>query len=191
MPDDAHEEFRELCAVSMGGELTEAEWTRLKRHLSRCHACRDVREQYGEVVAMTIPAMMAEGESDRDEEIAPGTWSIEEAEQALMKSLRNEPKSRRSLSLSKSSLLRSGWKYAIAASILVALCLGSYQAGRLQEHSVATRDALARLASPNSSPQGVAPYLPPCRLRQKRRRMKMIRRHCVMRSVMEGKKRPA
>jgi len=35
----SHEEFRELCAVSTSGDLTEEEKTKLQKHLAVCPEC--------------------------------------------------------------------------------------------------------------------------------------------------------
>src|SRR5580658_2294166 len=133
MPADPHNAFEKLCALSTTGELTAEEWARLSRHLVHCDACRELKRQYECLIATRIPALAVELSTDQDEENAPGSWSIEEAEATLMNSLRNEPVLTAGHSI---SLVRSaGWKhallYAVAALILAACSLGGYRIGVL------------------------------------------------------------
>jgi TolA-binding protein len=90
LPSDPHHEFEELCALSTTGELTIEEWTRFTQHLAQCHACRELKAQYEQVVVKAMPALAAETAPDPENEDAPGVWSIEEAERTLMESLRSE-----------------------------------------------------------------------------------------------------
>jgi hypothetical protein len=132
-----HQEFRELCALSTTGELTAEEWMRLSEHLAQCRACRKVKEQYERVAGSAMPAVAAEAELELDEENAPGSWSIEEAEATLMESLRAEPTPLRSRLTDPPKRFR--WKYAyalryaMAAVILVACGLIGYRIGLLRE----------------------------------------------------------
>jgi hypothetical protein len=131
-----HQEFRELCALSTTGELTAEEWMQLSEHLAQCRACRKVKEQYERVAGSTMPAVAAEAALELDEEDAPGSWSIEEAEATLMESLRAEPAPIRSRSAAPPRPSR--WKhvprYAMAAVILVACGLTGYRIGVLRIH---------------------------------------------------------
>jgi hypothetical protein len=148
---DPHQEFQELCALSTTGELTAEEWARLSEHLIGCDACREAQRQYDRVVAAAIPALAAESGADEDVENAPGSWSIEEAENTLMESLRSEPvPSRiRSISPSLSPLWRHARRYAVAAMILVACGLAGYRIGIHQGHR--TDASVAPAASPGPS----------------------------------------
>jgi hypothetical protein len=145
---DPHQEFQELCALSTTGELTAEEWGRLSVHLIRCAACRETRRQYERVVATAIPALAAESGADEDTERAPGSWSIEEAEDTLMASLRSEPAplSGPSIPPSSSSQWRHAGRYAAAAVILVACGLGSYRIGIYKGHR--TDASVMRAGSP-------------------------------------------
>jgi hypothetical protein len=80
---------------------------------------------------VAIPALAAESGADVDAESAPGSWSIEEAEDTLMESLRSEPapSRHRSISPSFSSQSRHARRYAAAAVILAACGLGGYRIG--------------------------------------------------------------
>jgi hypothetical protein len=128
---DSHQEFQELCALSTTGELTAEEWARLREHLIGCGTCREAQRQYERVVATAIPALAAESGAEEDVESAPGSWSIEEAENTLMESLRGEPAPSRGRSISPS--LSPRWRrerrYAVAAVILAACSLVGYRIG--------------------------------------------------------------
>jgi hypothetical protein len=128
---DPHEEFQELCALSTTGELTAEEWARLSEHLIVCDDCREAQRQFERVVAAAIPALAAESFADEDVESAPGSWSIEEAEDTLMASLRGEPAPApgRSISPSQSPRWRHIRRYAAAAVILAACGLVGYRIG--------------------------------------------------------------
>jgi predicted anti-sigma-YlaC factor YlaD len=86
-----HQEFLELCALSTTGELTVDESRRLEEHLSYCDACRGIKQQYERVIVTTIPVLAADSIGEQDDENSSISWSIEEAEAALMESLRTQP----------------------------------------------------------------------------------------------------
>ena len=135
MTHDPHQEFQELCALSTTGELTAKEWARLSEHLIGCQACKEAQQQYERVVAAAIPALARESGADEDVKSAPGSWSIEDAENTLMESLRREPAplARRSISPSPSPRWRHARRYAVAAVILAACGLAGYLIGIHQE----------------------------------------------------------
>jgi hypothetical protein len=63
-PDDSsrsdsgtHEEFLKLCALLTSGSLSEAEQTKLRKHLAGCLNCRKALEQYERVVDQELPAL--------------------------------------------------------------------------------------------------------------------------------------
>jgi len=91
LPPDPHEEFEELCALSTTGELTAEEWARLEQHLAHCDACRESQRLFEHVVAMAIPLMAEEVDAEQNLGSSSDSWSIKEAEAALMESLRDEP----------------------------------------------------------------------------------------------------
>jgi hypothetical protein len=126
----SHQEFLELCALSTTEELTAEERKRLKEHLVDCDECRDLKEQYERVIATTIPELAANSVVEGDDAAPSGSWSIERAEQALMKSIDREPlPSNRSVRPGGAS----GWKlplfYAAAAGLLSILSFSSYRMG--------------------------------------------------------------
>lgn len=55
-----HEEFLELCAVSIAGELTGEERKKLAEHLESCPACRKALEQFKISAKASIPAAAEE-----------------------------------------------------------------------------------------------------------------------------------
>jgi hypothetical protein len=148
-----HQEFRELCALSTTGELTAEEWTRLREHLAQCRACRKVKEQYERVAGSAMPAVAAETELELDEENAPGSWSIEEAEATLMESLRAEPTPIRSRLTAppKPSRWKYPLRYAMAAVIMVACGLAGYRIGVLRIHGPDAAVAPATTPAPRTA----------------------------------------
>jgi hypothetical protein len=167
LPPNPHEEFESLCALSTTGELTADEWVALEEHLGHCEACREAKRQYERVVSGAIPAMAAESTSEPDDVSAPGSWSIEEAEAILMDSLRAEPAPSSATSISPTSPL--WWKhvrrYAIAALILLACCVGGNRIGVLRGRGSGDAIAPAVTAVPNARPRlnppGTAPLPQP------------------------------
>jgi hypothetical protein len=147
VPPDPHEEFEELCALSTTGELTEEEWSRLKEHLAHCARCRDSQRQFERVVATAIPALAEENGADQEEDNAPGSWSIEQAEADLMESLRGEPSPSAGDSPISSEFFE--WtparRYAAAALILATCGVGGYRIGFQQGHRM--NSAVAPAAS--------------------------------------------
>lgn len=156
LPLDPHHEFESLCALSTTGELTAEEWARLTEHLVHCDTCREAKRQYERVISTTMPALAAESAPEHEDESAPSSWSIEEAEARLMESLRDEPAPVRVSSVSSSSGFISRWKparrYAMAASILLACGFAGYRIGVLRERgSVAIHVPAASLAPSNQA----------------------------------------
>src|SRR5882762_5425695 len=50
-----HEQFLELCAASIAGELTSEERKKLSEHLESCASCRKALEQFKISVKATVP----------------------------------------------------------------------------------------------------------------------------------------
>jgi hypothetical protein len=143
MPGDLHEEFRELCALSTTGELTAEEWARLTEHLAQCDSCRRASQEYDRLIAMALPAMGVASGSDLDGTDAEGAWSIEDAQERLMESLKEEPvaSAERPARGHVSALWKYWWRYAVAALILAACTLTAYRLGRRQGHGSDTAQA--------------------------------------------------
>jgi len=83
-----HEEFLELCAVSVTGELTDDERKRLDEHLSLCASCRATFRQYQATASTAVPSLASElplPSSSRD-----SSWSEDRAEAALFRRIKAE-----------------------------------------------------------------------------------------------------
>jgi hypothetical protein len=154
MPTDPHEDFEELCALSTTGELTAEEWKRLKEHLAHCVECRATQQQYESVIAVVIPALAEEDGIDRYDGSSPGSWSIEQAEAALMESLRDEPLPSNGNLITPPKLTpwRHARRYAIAAAILLACSIASYRVGVYHEHGTNSAIVPALPTMPNIPP---------------------------------------
>jgi hypothetical protein len=89
-----HDEFRELCAASTSGDLTDDEQKRLREHLAICASCRKALQQYESIVSDVIPAIAASEDPAEPRQNADD-WSQEQqdqAEKALFDSLAREEK---------------------------------------------------------------------------------------------------
>src|SRR6267154_729400 len=75
-----HEEFLELCAASIAGELTGEERKKLSEHLTFCDSCRKALEQFKVTAKATVPA--AADEVREVTQIDPSV-SVEKAETAF------------------------------------------------------------------------------------------------------------
>jgi hypothetical protein len=131
LPPDPHDEFQELCALSTTGELTPEEWARLEQHLSQCAQCRQAQREFERLVALTIPALAEEDRANLGDGTSPGSWSIEEAEAALMESLRDEPSTGNGIPILGSRLSQLGilGRYAAAAVLLTGVGIAGYLLG--------------------------------------------------------------
>ena len=83
---DPHEKYRELCAASTAGELSDEEERKLEQHLVVCASCRRAIREFEITIQRAVPALADDLASHR-EESAPA-WSIEKAETAFFKRLR-------------------------------------------------------------------------------------------------------
>jgi hypothetical protein len=154
MRTDPHEDFEELCALSTTGELTAEEWKRLKEHLAHCDACRASQQQYESVISVAIPALAEEDGIDHYDDSSPGSWSIEQAEAALMESLRDEPLPSNGNLITPPNLSpwRHARRYAIAAAILLACSFAGYRVGVYHEHDTNSDIVPAVPTMPNIQP---------------------------------------
>ncbi len=152
MPHDPHQHFQELCAISTTEELTREEWMHLSEHLACCDICADTRRQYQHLISTAIPALAVESGAYEDVESAPGSWSIEQAEDTLMVSLRDEraPSINRPVFPHPSPGWRRTRRYA-AAAILVAWGFVSYRIGIEQSRRMAASVMPAALPEPSKA----------------------------------------
>jgi hypothetical protein len=85
----AHEEFLELCAAAVAGELSVDEHARLDAHLAVCPACRHARSEYEAAAAKAREAFAAEHDQVNQEGMED-CWSVEKAEAAFFRRLDQE-----------------------------------------------------------------------------------------------------
>ncbi len=57
---ESHDEFRELCAISTSGELSEQEQRKLKEHLTACAECRQALKEFEAVVDVGVPFLASQ-----------------------------------------------------------------------------------------------------------------------------------
>jgi hypothetical protein len=149
-----HEEFLELCAASIAGELTKERSRKLDEHLSGCAACRDVLKQLQETVKTAVPAIAA-GLPPNEPELDK-SWSQDKAEAALFERLSREDSQARSRQIQKDVFggsepshhrsyfsSRFGWgqiwmTYAAAVLLFLALAISAYRVGIRKGVEVAT-----------------------------------------------------
>jgi hypothetical protein len=84
-----HEEFLELCAAAVAGELGTDEQARLDAHLASCPECRRARSEY-ETAAAKAREALAEEHDQVNQEGLDQSWSVEKAEAAFFKRLDKE-----------------------------------------------------------------------------------------------------
>jgi hypothetical protein len=155
MQSHSHQEFLELCALSTSDGLTAEEWTRLEKHLSICDECRELQREYERVVATTIPALAIDSILEEDNEDSHGSWSLEEAERVLMKSLSDESAPSRSVPISppKASKWKPAYHYAAAALVLAFCTFAGYRVGIQRERGLGSEGVQPALPASNTSPK--------------------------------------
>ena len=153
---DGHEEFRELCAISLSDELTCEERARLDEHLRACPSCEKIFHQYRATAVSVLPRLAVE---EGPIEWPPdSSWGAEGAESAFLERLkaRGGDELARRPSRSQSAGGRRltecvppvGWKefgmlYAASILLFLALTVASYRLGIQQR----ARSATASIAS--------------------------------------------
>ena len=85
-----HDEFLELCAVSTSGDLTEAEKTKLEKHVADCGECREALKEFRAAAEIGFPLFAAEASGEPPPKIE--TWSVDAAEAKLRERLARETK---------------------------------------------------------------------------------------------------
>jgi hypothetical protein len=132
--DHCDDYFIELCALSTTDDLTIEEWRQLELHLSICASCREIKAQYDDIIATTLPALAAD-HLQIHENSTSASWSIEQAEASLMARIDREnicPEKNPQTFTRASKWRRLPWPYAGAAVfIVVSACLG-YRFGLLK-----------------------------------------------------------
>lgn len=142
-PNEPHDEFLELCAASVTGDLSDDEQKRLQQHLAVCVSCREALRQYESIATDVIPAIAA---SEGAESLpTTGDWSQEVAEKALLDRLAREERDKtdepsrhngssyfphRVLPLSGESTWRNVWMlYAAGILLFAAVGFFAYRVG--------------------------------------------------------------
>jgi hypothetical protein len=139
----SHEEFRELCAAAIAGELTADEQSSLDAHLAICPECRRAMSEY-EIAAVKGVAALANHQEPKDDEAADHPWSVDKAEESFFRRLDKEQRSNTAGNDSPDKV-PAGKRFAyrpsqirwreiwmpFAAAILLALALGvtAYRTG--------------------------------------------------------------
>ena len=151
-----HEEFLELCAVSVTGELTDDERKRLDEHLSLCASCRAAFRQYQATVITAVPSLASElplPSSPTD-----SSWSEDAAEAALFRRIKAEDSAGSSVDVvpwNKDDKVKVGYVpppprwgqfgmlYAAGILLFAALAICAYRIGERKGVETATTNSPA------------------------------------------------
>jgi anti-sigma-K factor RskA len=79
-----HEEFVALTALYYSGDLTDEEWALLQVHLAYCEPCRWSFEEYRQITAEVIPAMVGSAAAESKVPPIESASSLRDAEKALL-----------------------------------------------------------------------------------------------------------
>jgi hypothetical protein len=161
---DLHEEFRELCAAAIAGELTAGEQMKLDAHLAVCPECRRAKSEF-EVAAANGAAALANSGESIDDEAMDHSWSVDKAEAAFFKRLDKEQTANTS-EYGSSDRTSAGKRFTyrpsqiqwreiwmpFAAAILLAMALGitAYKTGIKRGADVARMGTQSSKASGSS-----------------------------------------
>jgi hypothetical protein len=136
-----HENFKELCAMSVAGNLTENESAELGAHMEACEECRAVYQEYRVLAKEGMPMLAAR--FDRPEQ-ARG-WDDSNTRQKVFDRIATEQRQRavahvearvvplRNVRAPRRVALPPALKIAAAACFVVAVGLAAYRAGRNAE----------------------------------------------------------
>jgi hypothetical protein len=154
-----HDEFLELCAASIAGELTEEERGRLDEHLSGCVACAKALKQFQETVQVAMPAMAA-GVMQENPPL-DNSWSQEKAKAALLERVSKESGSAGSRQMQDDVIhgsdpshhrfyvsSRFGWAqvwmtYGAAILLFLAFAVSAYRVGMRRGSEITTNGQAA------------------------------------------------
>jgi Putative zinc-finger len=140
---DGHEQFRELCALSLSGELTRDEKASLDEHFGTCDSCKKVFHQYRATVLGVVPQLAAE--LMPPERVATSAWEVKAAETVLFERLKTQERDELSSQRSRNAPTVAGrtvgyippparWKefgmlYAAGILLFLAITVASYRLG--------------------------------------------------------------
>jgi hypothetical protein len=151
-PFDPHDECQRLCALSLGGDLSEEQTRWLDNHLRICADCQKIFQQYEQVVDSVMPEQALPGRGNGIDE-SSSNWSIEDAERRLFAALPAESPSiaaDRPVTSSLQQWMKIG-RYSLAAALLIsALALG-YELGHRSAPTLALQKTANSLPTPSPS----------------------------------------
>jgi len=123
---NSHQEFRELCALSVRGRLSSDEHSKLERHLAGCSACSDLLKEYEGTVRLGLSSVGPDLMPDLASAVPLG--STASAKRKLFQRLRSEGVPLRSRSTADLLWSDSPERYLrIPASVRRVLTLGHAQ----------------------------------------------------------------
>lgn len=137
----AHEQFKELCAMSVAGSLTENESSELAAHIESCEQCRAIYDEYRILAKEGMPMLAARFDHPAE---ATG-WESSNVRRRVFDRAAVEQRKRaiahiepRVLSLPRAVAPRTlalppALKIAAAACFVVAVGSAAYQAGRVRQ----------------------------------------------------------
>src|SRR5260370_22931733 len=85
---NSHQEFRELCALSVRGRLPSDEHSRLESHLAVCSACSDLLKDYQRIARLGLSSVGPDLMPDLTSAVPLG--STASATRKLFEQLRSE-----------------------------------------------------------------------------------------------------
>jgi hypothetical protein len=133
-----HETFKELCAISIAGNLTERESRELQAHVAVCEQCRRVCEEYSVLAKEGMPMLAAR--FDQPEEargwdksgVRRKVFNCIAAEECKRGAVKGAPRAAPLPDVEPRR--RITWSYAMkvaaAACLVAAMTLAAYRAGR-------------------------------------------------------------
>lgn len=132
---EPHDEWRELCALATTGALEPAERERFRIHLASCAQCREMISEFRMIARVAMPLVADEFAPSDDELIQPPGWNPDAAKQRLFAKLNEAPlnpsQTQARIVASQQHSVRAFALWAgLAASLVVAVGVGSYQLGK-------------------------------------------------------------
>jgi hypothetical protein len=151
---EPHAEWLELCALATTSALQPAERDKLDLHLATCTRCRDALFEFQEVVREAGPLIAGHFTSERAEPSEFPGWNADRAKQLLFTRL-DESVGKTPDAAGQSKSMRgpraglAALCVGLAAGLIIAVGLGSYQLGRHRAlgHSSAPSPLLAKVGA--------------------------------------------
>ena len=160
-----HERFRELCCLSVHGQISRKEQAQIDRHLAECPDCREARSEFERIALIDLPAL----KSRRFDSIVKHSIAAMDEDRLLadVLALGDRPARERNAHVREDvSTIRSSWKWKLgfsdllAAAALVALTVVIIHSLKLSAKLGAT-SPMAPLAPPSASSTLAVKTLPP------------------------------